>query len=207
MLSAEAEGLDEYDVKSTDKTCWRLEKILGEGAFSAVWTAVEVLPTFSSSEQSTSSSSSQRSIARVAAIKTMDKKLCARNSRTRISFVREVEVLKHISHPSIVSYLSSFSTATHHCLVLEHLSGGELFELISDEKNRSRMLLSCPGDRQDEVKDPDGYGFVRRIFGELCRAVGWLHEVGVVHRDIKLESEFRVRPSVEVEGRLNLVTD
>ena len=29
---------------------------------------------------------------------------------------------------------------------------------------------------------------VRRIWGELCRAVAWMHSVGLVHRDIKLES-------------------
>jgi tRNA (cytidine32/guanosine34-2'-O)-methyltransferase len=38
--------------------------------------------------------------------------------------------------------------------------------------------------------DDVGEGFVRRLFGELCKAVGWLHEVHAVHRDIKLESEF-----------------
>ncbi|KAF8188331.1 kinase-like domain-containing protein, partial [Pholiota molesta] len=28
----------------------------------------------------------------------------------------------------------------------------------------------------------------RRIWIELCKAVGWMHGVGLVHRDIKLES-------------------
>ncbi|KAG7453134.1 kinase-like protein, partial [Guyanagaster necrorhizus] len=29
---------------------------------------------------------------------------------------------------------------------------------------------------------------VKRIWAELCRAVGWMHSVGLVHRDIKLEN-------------------
>ncbi|KAF5372840.1 hypothetical protein D9758_001470 [Tetrapyrgos nigripes] len=29
---------------------------------------------------------------------------------------------------------------------------------------------------------------VRRIFAELCKAVSWMHSVGLVHRDIKLEN-------------------
>ncbi|QRW26829.1 CAMK/CAMK-Unique protein kinase [Rhizoctonia solani] len=29
---------------------------------------------------------------------------------------------------------------------------------------------------------------LRRLWGELCRAVGWMHSVALVHRDIKLEN-------------------
>ncbi|KAL7409934.1 kinase-like domain-containing protein, partial [Mrakia frigida] len=32
-------------------------------------------------------------------------------------------------------------------------------------------------------------GWVRRVWGELEAAVGWLHGEGVVHRDVKLESQ------------------
>lgn len=57
--------------------------------------------------------------------------------------------------------------------MLEHINGQELFDLInSDEKY---ALMNEPN--------------LRRIWGELCKAVGFLHEVHLVHRDIKLESE------------------
>lgn len=72
--------------------------------------------------------------------------------------------------------------------MLERLEGGELFELVSDQANRDRMLEPGSG---EGYTDPTGEGFVRRLFGELCKAVGWLHEVHAVHRDIKLESESR----------------
>ena len=145
---------------------WRLGQKLGEGAFSSVWSAAAL-----------------DALTTVAAIKLMDKRFCSTNARTKIAFIREVEVLRHICHPGVVSFLASFATPTYHCLVLERLEGGELFELVNDEENRRRMML--PGPRDDV-----GEGFVRRIFGELVKAVGWLHEVGVVHRDIKLESEW-----------------
>jgi tRNA (cytidine32/guanosine34-2'-O)-methyltransferase len=67
-------------------------------------------------------------------------------------------------------------------MVVEQLSGGELLDLVSDDENRQRMLLPGP-------EDAVGEGFIRRIYSELTKGVGWLHEVGVVHRDIKLESE------------------
>ncbi|TCD67992.1 hypothetical protein EIP91_011661 [Steccherinum ochraceum] len=109
---------------------------------------------------------------RLVAVKLTDRKLCETNDRSRVSFVREVEVLRHISHSSIVSYLHSFSTSTHHCLVLEHIGGGELFDLIDSEESHAKL---------DEP-------LLRRMFGELCKAVGWMHGVGLVHRDIKLEN-------------------
>ncbi|WVQ93557.1 hypothetical protein IAU59_000632 [Kwoniella sp. CBS 9459] len=177
---------------------WRLIRKLGEGAFSSVWSAVPVADD-ESATGSRVTGDGQAIGGGVAALKMMDRQLSLRDSRTRISFLREVEVLRHISHPSIVSYLDSFTTPTHHVLVLEELGGGELFDLMSDDENRRRMIL--PGPRPDIVEftrssvaegnggwDKDGEGFVRWIFGELTRAVGWLHEVGVVHRDIKLEN-------------------
>lgn len=110
--------------------------------------------------------------ARLVAVKLTERALCDANDRTRVSFIREVEVLRHISHPSIVSYIHSFSTPTHYCLVLEHINGEELFDLINSDEKYALM---------DEP-------LLRRIWGELCKAVGWLHEVALVHRDIKLEN-------------------
>ncbi|KAI0373201.1 kinase-like protein, partial [Pilatotrama ljubarskyi] len=116
--------------------------------------------------------SGQEDTGRLVAVKMTARSLCDANSRSRVSFVREVEVLRHIAHPSIVSYLHSFSTPTHHCLVLEHIAGGELLELVDDPQRHARLT------------EP----LVRRIWGELCKAVAWMHSVGLVHRDIKLEN-------------------
>lgn len=166
-------------VPSTDRTAlpirvpsnpgkWTLVEPLGEGAFSIVWSA------FREDDKAKGE----------VAVKMIDRSACVRNSRTTIAFCREVEVLRHLVHPGIVSYITHFSTDSHHCLVLEKLNGGELFSVVEDQALHERMLLPGPG-------DPTGEGLVRRIFGELCRAVAWLHEVEVVHRDIKLESELK----------------
>lgn len=151
---------------------WTLVEPLGEGAFSIVWSAVR---------------EDEKEVGTVA-VKMIDRSACVRNSRTTIAFCREVEVLRHLVHPGIVSYITHFSTDSHHCLVLEKLNGGELFHVVEDQALHKRMLLPGPN-------DPKGEGLVRRIFGELCRAVAWLHEVEVVHRDIKLESELDIAVS------------
>lgn len=157
---------DSLPIRSSEEPgCWKLLKPLGKGAFASVWSA------------------KSETDGQVSAVKMVDRVACVRNSRTASAFYREVEVLRHLVHQGIVGYVAHFSTESHHCLVLEQLQGGECFSLVEVDSNRDRMLRPSP-------TDPDGHGLVRRIFGELCRAVSWLHEVEVVHRDIKLESEY-----------------
>ncbi|WWC85840.1 uncharacterized protein L201_000707 [Kwoniella dendrophila CBS 6074] len=205
----EISGSDKQDVTGDStqpkKRGWRLKRKLGEGAFSAVWSAIPI------SSYHSNMDSTEEGGNKVAALKLMDRQLSLQDSRTRISFLREVEVLRHISHPSIVSYLDSFTTPTHHVLVLEQLEGGELFDLMSVEENRKRMILPSPKSEDIKEWDRNGEGFVRRIFSELTRAVGWLHEVGVVHRDIKLENilftmnPFDLKPTSTGSIPLNLL--
>jgi len=64
------------------------------------------------------------------------------------------------------------STPTHHLIVLPYLPGGDLLSLVNNDVAYERL----------------GEGVVRRVWGELCAAVGWMHGVGLVHRDVKLES-------------------
>ncbi|KAF9020797.1 kinase-like protein [Hymenopellis radicata] len=100
--------------------------------------------------------------------------------RMRVSFVREVEVLKHISHPNITPLLSHLTTRTHHLLVLPYCPGGDLLGLVGS-------------DLWDDLSE----SVVRRIWMELCRAVGWMHGVGLVHRDVKLENILLTTPLIE----------
>lgn len=78
---------------------------------------------------------------------------------------------QHIHHPSLISLTTSFLTPLYTVLVLDYAPGGELFDFLASWHTQVTVPLA------------------RRIFGELCAAVGWMHEIGLVHRDIKLESE------------------
>jgi serine/threonine protein kinase len=70
--------------------------------------------------------------------------------------------------------MHSFTTSTYYCLVLEHIDGPELLDFINSDEKYAQL---------DEP-------FLRQFWGELCKAVGWMHSVALVHRDIKLESGF-----------------
>lgn len=76
-------------------------------------------------------------------------------------------------------FIASFSTPRHHVLVLERVGGGELFDALA--RHHTRQLA------------PREW-LVRRLFAELAGAVGWMHSINLVHRDIKLESELQARP-------------
>ncbi|EKM83119.1 hypothetical protein AGABI1DRAFT_118488 [Agaricus bisporus var. burnettii JB137-S8] len=113
---------------------------------------------------------------RLVAVKLTPRKPAVDNTpeeeRTRVGFVREVEILKHISHPNITALLEHMSTSSHHILVLPYLPGGDLLGLVNNDIAWSKL----------------GENVLRRIWCELCKAVGWMHGVGLVHRDIKLEN-------------------
>lgn len=78
---------------------------------------------------------------------------------------------QNIEHPSLASLLGSFSTPEYTVLAMDYCSGGELFDFIGDWHRLMPESLA------------------RRILGELAGAVGWMHSIGLVHRDIKLESK------------------
>lgn len=82
---------------------------------------------------------------------------------------REIHHHRNLHHPNIVHLHEIIATESHIWLVSELCSGGELFDYLVE---RGRILE----------------GEARRLFGELCTAVGWLHRHGVVHRDLKLEN-------------------
>lgn len=169
---------------------YRIERTLGVGAFSRV--ALGRLMRDSAAARSDRMISSlpalrQRALQKqppdaskgasgsgdeLVALKMLDREPCNNNERLKVSWVREVEVLKHISHPNLVRFITSFSTPSRHTLVLEQVAGGELFDALM-----SNFDLFAQRE-----------WLVRVIYTELANAIGWMHHINLVHRDIKLEN-------------------
>ncbi|KTG46124.1 hypothetical protein cypCar_00039499 [Cyprinus carpio] len=79
----------------------------------------------------------------------------------------EIRVLKSIKHDNVVGLEDFYETRTHYYLVMELVSGGELFDRILDrgvytEKDASRVIK------------------------QVLEAVSYLHQNSIVHRDLKL---------------------
>jgi len=82
---------------------------------------------------------------------------------------REVQILQELRHENIVNMRTVYKTASWCLLVMELVSGGELFFEIVQKKSLS----------EEEA---------RRIFRQLLDGVGYMHAKCVIHRDLKPEN-------------------
>lgn len=151
------------------KRKWRAIRELGQGTFSKVMLASsERLP------PGTPYTSDHLNPSKLVAIKVVEHGPAggADEERIEVSLKREVDILKSVSHPCIVQLKAMEYSEDRALLVLTFCPGGDLFELASQK----REVLTR--------------NMVQRIFAEVVAAVRYLHEMGVVHRDLKLESMF-----------------
>lgn len=150
-----------------NKKLWRPVRQLGQGTFSKVWLATsEKVPAKDPLDEATLDPH------QLVAIKVVEHGPAggADEERVMLSLKREVDMLRSISHPSLV-HLKAFDHGDKQALlVLTYCPGGDLFDVASSSNNLLRVDL------------------VQRIFAELVAATRYLHNQLIVHRDIKLES-------------------
>ncbi|KAM7276704.1 hypothetical protein ACFE04_018570 [Oxalis oulophora] len=102
------------------------------------------------------------------ALKILDKEKVLKHKMAE-QIKREVATMKLIKHPNVVRLYEVMGSRTKIFIVLEFVTGGELFDKIV---NNGRM-------REDEA---------RRYFQQLINAVDYCHSRGVYHRDLKPEN-------------------
>ncbi|XP_067932439.1 NUAK family SNF1-like kinase 1 [Watersipora subatra] len=102
------------------------------------------------------------------AIKSIAKRKVANDENlTRIR--REIEIMASLKHRHIVQILEVFENKDKIILVQEFADGGELYDYISSKGKLTEKEA-------------------RLLFRQIVSAVHYLHENGVVHRDLKLEN-------------------
>ncbi|KAL4331963.1 hypothetical protein GQ457_07G043210 [Hibiscus cannabinus] len=102
------------------------------------------------------------------AIKILDKEKVLKHKMAE-QIKREIATMKLIKHPNVVRLYEVMGSKTKIFIVLEFVTGGELFDKIV---NNGRM-------REDEA---------RKYFHQLINAVDYCHSRGVYHRDLKPEN-------------------
>jgi protein-serine/threonine kinase len=149
------------------KKLWRPVRQLGQGTFSKVY-----LATCEKTTAKDPLDEKSLDLRKLVAIKVVEHGPAggADEERVELSLKREVEMLRSVSHPSLVHLRAFDHNEAQALLVLTYCPGGDLFDVASDHRD----ILSI--------------GIVQRIFAEMVSAVRYLHEKLIVHRDIKLES-------------------
>ncbi len=81
-------------------------------------------------------------------------------------FKREAKIMMDFKHDNIVTVFDHFKEGNSYFIVLEFVDGFSLEELIKRERALDSILAM-------------------RIFLEICEALKYAHDTGVIHRDIK----------------------
>ncbi|XP_068763181.1 calcium/calmodulin-dependent protein kinase type 1 isoform X1 [Struthio camelus] len=123
-------------------------EVLGTGAFSEVVLAEEKMTQ------------------KLVAIKCIAKKAL---EGKETSIENEIAVLHKIKHPNIVALDDIYESSSHLYLIMQLVSGGELFDRIVEK---------------GFYTERDASALIRQILD----AVKYLHDMGVVHRDLKPEN-------------------
>jgi calcium-dependent protein kinase len=82
---------------------------------------------------------------------------------------REVQLMHQMDHPNIVKFYDVYEDAKYMHIVMEYLSGGELFDEIV---------------RVGAYSEQTAAEYMRQIL----HSIAFLHTNGIVHRDIKPEN-------------------
>ncbi|KAE8220357.1 hypothetical protein CF319_g6103 [Tilletia indica] len=91
------------------------------------------------------------------------------SSHAAAALTREIHHHRKLHHPHVIQLYEVLATESSIWMVSELCAGGELYDYLVE-----RGTL------------PDAEA--RRLFGQLCLAVAYIHERGIVHRDLKLEN-------------------
>merc|ERR1711936_432153 len=98
-------------------------------------------------------------------------RLCKENAvLKKKKIVAEVDLMRKLDHPRLVKMIEAFQGEREIVVVMEHLAGGELFDLVADE--------------EFQLTEGQCRGFMRQV----CEGVAHLHSLGIVHLDLKPEN-------------------
>jgi calcium/calmodulin-dependent protein kinase I len=131
------------------KDTYKLDEVLGEGSFAIVRKGIK------------------KTTNEEFAIKVIDK--TSLECDDQIALQSEVEILSQIDHPNIVKLHEIYDEKTRFSMVMELMSGGELFDRIVEKEQYSEKEAA------DTIRP-------------IVDAIRYCHLMGIAHRDLKPEN-------------------
>eukprot|EP00727_Mastigamoeba_balamuthi_P012755 m51a1_g8101 putative myosin light chain kinase (415) ;mRNA; f:84027-86682 len=137
------------DDKMSLEAKYTIGKEIGRGGFSVVYDGVE--------------KATQKKVA----IKVIDKKKQEADQLKLLE--REIDIMKRLKHPNIVELYEVFNTSQYIYMVMEYISGGELYDQIV---------------ARGSFTEADAANLIKQVLS----ATEHMHEHGIAHRDLKPEN-------------------
>ncbi|POI30672.1 hypothetical protein CIB84_005577 [Bambusicola thoracicus] len=134
--------------------CFELLRVLGKGGYGKVFQVRKV---------------TGANTGKIFAMKVLKKAMIVRNAKDTAHTKAERNILEEVKHPFIVDLIYAFQTGGKLYLILEYLSGGELF-----------MQLEREGIFMEDT--------ACFYLAEISMALGHLHQKGIIYRDLKPEN-------------------
>ncbi|CAF90656.1 unnamed protein product [Tetraodon nigroviridis] len=134
--------------------CFELLRVLGKGGYGKVFQVRKVVGA---------------GAGKIFAMKVLKKAMIVRNAKDTAHTKAERNILEEVKHPFIVDLIYAFQTGGKLYLILEYLSGGELF-----------MQLEREGIFMEDT--------ACFYLAEISMALGHLHQKGIIYRDLKPEN-------------------
>jgi len=118
------------------------------------------------------------------ALKSISKKKILNSTRGVSAVVNEINIMKKLHHPNLVAIHRVYESEKHVNLILDYVSGGDLFQRLLKKINFTEYNASC---------------FIKN----LLEALSYMHELKIVHRDLKPENILMM--STEDDTKIKLV--
>ena len=170
-----------YLLNKADKERWMVEikKVIG---YSNLFDYYEVKETLGKGKFGLVKSATHKKTGKKVAVKVMSKKEMTLQDVELQR--REIEILKMCQHPNIIRLLDIFENQDYIYIVMENLSGGDLFTYL--EK------------RDFEITEARA----KELSHQIATALYYLHSFGVAHRDLKPENILMVSDSEDSDLKI-----
>lgn len=118
-------------------------------------------------------------------------KMVKLSERERQNALNEVRILASIKHTNIIGYKEAFfeESTSSLCIIMDYADGGDMMKMITNHKKRSTRFS------EKEL----WYYFI-----QIVRGMKALHDLKILHRDIKCANIFLTKEGIVKLGDLNV---